>query len=67
MNFWESLIIHTYKHQGVLIEEQNVNYFNPIYALDSVTGLYQDHATELDLYSRLIFHPTFTQESLQTG
>jgi len=45
MNFWESLLIHTYKQQGVLIEEQKVNDLNPIYALDNVTGRYQDHTT----------------------
>jgi hypothetical protein len=33
MNFWESLLIHTYQQQGVLIEEQ------------TVTGQYQDHTT----------------------
>jgi len=45
MIFWESFLIHTYKQQGVLIEEQKVNDFNPIYALDNVTGRYQDHTT----------------------
>jgi len=45
MNIWESLLMHTYKQQGVLIEEQKVNYFNPIYALDNVTGRYRDHTT----------------------
>lgn len=44
MNFWESFLIHSYKQQGVLIEEQKGNDFNPVYALD-VTGRYQDHAT----------------------
>lgn len=45
MNFWESFLIHTYKQQGVLIEEQKVNDINPVYALDNVTGRYEDHAT----------------------
>jgi hypothetical protein len=45
MNFWESLLIHAYQQQGVLIEERKASDFNPIYALDNVTGQYQDLTT----------------------
>lgn len=38
MNCWESLFTHTYHQQGVSIEEQKENDFNPIYALANVTG-----------------------------
>jgi len=45
MNCWESLFTHAWQQQGVLIEEQEVNDFNTIYALAYVTGPYQDHTT----------------------
>jgi len=38
MNCRESRCIHTHQQQGILIEEQKVNDFNPIYALANVTG-----------------------------
>jgi hypothetical protein len=45
MNFWESLLIHTYQQQDVLIEEQTASDLNPVYALGNVTSQYQDHTT----------------------
>lgn len=45
MDCWESLLVHAYLQEGVLIEEQEVNEFNPIYALAYVTGRYHDNTT----------------------
>jgi hypothetical protein len=45
MNCWESLLIYAFQKRGILIEEQKVHDFNPLYALANVTGQYQDHST----------------------
>jgi hypothetical protein len=43
---WESLFIQFHQQQGILIEEQKANDFNPIYAQANVTGLYGDRITK---------------------
>jgi len=53
MNCWESLSIQIHQQQGILIEEQKANDFNPIYALVNVTGLYRDRITITGSHSLL--------------
>jgi len=44
-NWRESLFIHAYQQQGLLIDEQEVNDFDPLEGLANVTVRYQDHST----------------------
>ena len=49
INCWESLLIKAYQQHGVLIEEEEVNGFYPIYALAYVTGRYNSGVTRRGL------------------
>ena len=63
MNCWESLFIQIHKQQGILIEEQKANDFNPIYALANVTGLYRDRITKTGSHSQLSLRQAIIQET----
>jgi len=44
-NWRESLFIRVYQQQGLLINEQEINDFDPREGLTNVTVRYQDHST----------------------
>ena len=58
----ELLFIQNQWQQGLLMEEQKANDFNPIYALANVTGRHQDHVTETGSHSQLSSQLALIQE-----
>jgi len=50
MDCWESLFIHIFQQQDLLIEEQKVNELNELYSLGNVTIQYSDYTTKFNLY-----------------
>lgn len=63
MNCCESFFIQIHKQQGILIEEQKANDFNPIYAKGNVTGLYRDPITKTGSHSQLSLTQAIVQET----
>ena len=49
--------------RSILIEEQKVDDFNPIYTLANVTGRHQDHITKTGSLSQLDSQQYFLQET----
>jgi len=43
MNCWESFLTHVFQKQNILIDEQRVNDFNPLYELARDITLHDSH------------------------